>query len=66
MAIWQGRAGDESGAATALAELLPDLMRVLGPGHPHTLAARDRLAYGRGSAADAAETADEPAAAREP
>ncbi|MGA5121261.1 tetratricopeptide repeat protein [Streptomyces pseudogriseolus] len=66
MAIWQGRAGDESGAATALAGLLPDLMRVLGLDHPYTLATRDSLAFGRGIAVDAAETADEPDAAREP
>ncbi|WP_353962641.1 hypothetical protein [Streptomyces sp. NBC_01214] len=39
LAHWRGQAGDADGAAAALAELLADRMRVLGPDrpppHPH-------------------------------
>ncbi|MFF9457386.1 tetratricopeptide repeat protein, partial [Streptomyces flaveolus] len=50
----RGKAGDAAGAAAALAELLPDYVRVLGPDHPDTLAARDALATWQGEAGDAA------------
>ncbi|MFE6178837.1 hypothetical protein ACFQ8D_42610, partial [Streptomyces sp. NPDC056464] len=47
LAHWRGEAGDAVSAAIAFAELLPDLMRVLGPDHPHTLATRTNLAHWR-------------------
>jgi hypothetical protein len=34
LAQWQGKAGDEAGAATAFEDLLADCLRVLGPDHP--------------------------------
>lgn len=37
---------------TAFAELLPDMLRVLGPDHPHTLITRHNLAYWREEAGD--------------
>ncbi|GHF46074.1 hypothetical protein GCM10010359_55670 [Streptomyces morookaense] len=43
-----------SGAATALAELLDDRVRVLGPDHPDTLNTRHNLARWRGKAGDSA------------
>ncbi|MFI9366997.1 hypothetical protein ACIG5E_39095 [Kitasatospora sp. NPDC053057] len=45
-------AGDVAGAATAFAELLEDIVRVLGPDHPDTLAARSNPAWWRGMAGD--------------
>jgi hypothetical protein len=39
---------------TAFAELLDDYVRVLGPDHPHTLAARHNLARSQGEAGDVA------------
>ncbi|MFE6575498.1 tetratricopeptide repeat protein [Streptomyces rochei] len=50
----RGKAGDAAGAAAALAELLPDCVRVLGSDHPHTLATRHHLATWLGEAGDAA------------
>jgi hypothetical protein len=44
-------AGDPSGAATAIDQLLTDRLRVLGPDHPTTRATRDNLEYWRGKAA---------------
>lgn len=37
LAWWRGEAGDASGAAASLADLLDDGVRVLGANHPHTL-----------------------------
>ncbi|MGW3098732.1 hypothetical protein ACWDCC_35420 [Streptomyces sp. NPDC001102] len=37
LARWRGEAGDASGAAASLADLLDDGVRVLGADHPHTL-----------------------------
>ncbi|WP_330286787.1 tetratricopeptide repeat protein [Streptomyces sp. NBC_00576] len=54
LALWQGSAEDAAGAASALAELLEDYLRVLGPDHPHTLAVRHELARWRGAAGDTA------------
>ncbi|MFD7785490.1 tetratricopeptide repeat protein [Streptomyces nojiriensis] len=54
LARWRGEAGDAAGAAAALAELLPDRLRVLGPDHLDILATRHNLAYWRGDAAGAA------------
>jgi len=34
LAQWQGKAGDEAGAATAFEDLLAGCLRVLGPDHP--------------------------------
>lgn len=45
LAYWQGVAGNPAGAAAAFAELLTDHLRVLGPDHPNTLAARRQLNY---------------------
>ncbi|WP_238565822.1 tetratricopeptide repeat protein, partial [Streptomyces acidiscabies] len=57
LARWRGMAGDVSSAATALAELLDDFLRVLGPDHPDTLTTRHSLASWRGEAGDAAGAA---------
>ena len=43
--FWTGEAGDAAGARDQFAAFLPIIERVLGPEHPHTLAARDELAY---------------------
>jgi hypothetical protein len=48
LALWRGRAGDAVGAATALEQLLEDLLRILGPNHPDTLTAGENLALLRG------------------
>jgi hypothetical protein len=53
-----GQAGDAAGAAEAFRELLADMVRVLGPDHPHTLTARSNLAYWREQAGEAAGAAD--------
>ncbi|MGH3985454.1 MAG: tetratricopeptide repeat protein [Pseudonocardiaceae bacterium] len=45
--ITRGEAGDPAGAAAALEQLLADVLRVLGPDHPDTLATRHNLAYWR-------------------
>ncbi|MFJ8570398.1 tetratricopeptide repeat protein, partial [Streptomyces sp. NPDC093514] len=42
----------------AYAELLADMVRVLGPDHPNTLTTRNNLAYWRGMAGDAAGAAE--------
>ncbi|WP_461123923.1 tetratricopeptide repeat protein [Saccharothrix stipae] len=52
LARWRGEAGDPAGAAEAFAELLADRLRVGGPDHPDTLAARNNLAYWRKQAVD--------------
>ncbi|MFE7475747.1 tetratricopeptide repeat protein, partial [Streptomyces sp. NPDC057575] len=46
-----------AGAAAAFEELLADRLRVLGPDHPETLAARHNFASFRGEAGDAAGAA---------
>ena len=51
---WTGEAGDAAGTRDQYAALLPIMERVLGPGYPETLAARDSLAYWR-EKADGAE-----------
>ncbi|WP_328876303.1 hypothetical protein OHT76_43125 [Streptomyces sp. NBC_00287] len=50
MAHLRGETGDAAGAATAYADLLPHMVRVLGEDHPRTLAAHANLAYWRGEA----------------
>ncbi|WP_372453178.1 tetratricopeptide repeat protein [Streptomyces avidinii] len=42
-----------AGAAAAFEQLLADRKRVLGPDHPDTLYARNRLAHWRRAAGDA-------------
>ncbi len=54
LAYFCGKAGDPAGAVAALAELLPELVRVLGADHPDTLTSRANLAYFRGKAGDPA------------
>jgi hypothetical protein len=44
---WQGTAGDPAGAATALANLLTDVVRVLGPDHPDTRMAQAAVEHWR-------------------
>lgn len=46
-AFARGQAGDSAGAAAAYAELLPSMLRVLGPDHRETLAVRAHLAWWR-------------------
>jgi uncharacterized protein YjbI with pentapeptide repeats len=53
IAVAQGDDDDAAGAAAALEQLLPDLIRTLGPGHPQTLSAHSNLAHFRGKAGDA-------------
>ena len=48
-----GPPGDAAGARDQFAALLPVRERVLGPGHPDTLATRGILAYWTGQAGDA-------------
>ncbi|MFF2813192.1 tetratricopeptide repeat protein, partial [Streptomyces sp. NPDC058000] len=57
LASWRGEAGDAAGAATALAELFDDMLRVLGPNHPDTLIARSNAAFWRSEAGDKAGVA---------
>jgi hypothetical protein len=40
-----GEAGKPDQAAAQYRDLLDDLLRVLGPNHPHTLTTRANLAY---------------------
>lgn len=47
LARWQGEAGNPTGTATPLAELLEDQLQVLGPDHPYTLMTRNALAHWR-------------------
>ena len=54
LAAWTGRCGDAAGALRLLLELLPDCERVLGPGHPQTLAIRSNIAVWTGQCGDAA------------
>ncbi|MEU9088387.1 FxSxx-COOH system tetratricopeptide repeat protein [Streptomyces sp. NPDC048357] len=56
-ANWQGHAGDATGAANALTELLDD-SRALGRDHPRILTIRHNLAHWRGVAGEAAAAAD--------
>ncbi|MER5210507.1 tetratricopeptide repeat protein, partial [Streptomyces sp. NPDC002838] len=58
LALWQGTSGDAAGAADAMAELLPDFLRVFGPDNLNTLMARGNLADWRGKSGDAAGAAD--------
>ncbi|MFD5833910.1 tetratricopeptide repeat protein, partial [Streptomyces collinus] len=58
LAHWRGATGDVQGAADAFAALLDDFIRVLGPDHSDTLAARHSLAHWRGRAEDAANVAE--------
>jgi NB-ARC domain/Tetratricopeptide repeat len=57
LAYMQGRAGNATGAATALEELVEDSLRILGPDHPDTLGSRVNLAYLQGETGDAAGAA---------
>jgi hypothetical protein len=57
LAYWRGEAGDAVGAATVLAEVLADAIRILGPDHPDTLTTRHNLARLRGEAGDPASAA---------
>ncbi|MGW1290494.1 tetratricopeptide repeat protein, partial [Streptomyces sp. NPDC002586] len=50
---WRGRADDAAGAADAYEQLLAVRRRVLGEGHPDTLAAWGSFAHWRGKAGDA-------------
>ncbi|XVU24192.1 tetratricopeptide repeat protein [Actinoplanes sp. CA-054009] len=52
-----GESGNPAGAATATEQFLDDLLRVLGPGHPYTLAIRGNLADRRGEAGNPAGAA---------
>jgi NB-ARC domain/Tetratricopeptide repeat len=52
LAWWRGAAGHAVGAATALAQVLADQLRVLGPADPRTMATRTSLAYWQGEAGD--------------
>jgi hypothetical protein len=45
LAYWTGAAGDMAGPCDHFAELLPIQERVLGPGHPDTLATQYSLTY---------------------
>jgi hypothetical protein len=40
-----GRSGDPAAALRLSQDLLPDLVRVLGPDHPYTLTTRDYIAH---------------------
>jgi hypothetical protein len=55
-----GRAGDATGAAAAMEELLTDRLRVLGSDHPDTLTTRGNLAYWRGQAGMPVPSSDNP------
>ncbi|WP_328459573.1 tetratricopeptide repeat protein [Streptomyces sp. NBC_00448] len=48
LAYFRGEAGDAEGAAAAFAELLDDIVRVLGPDHPSTRTAQNNLARWQG------------------
>lgn len=52
LASWSVESGERSRAVAALAELLPDMRRVLGPDHPETLAVLHNLACCRAEAGD--------------
>jgi len=52
LASWRDKAGDPTGAVTALEQLLTDQLRILGPDHPDTLTIRGELASWRGKAGD--------------
>ncbi|MER5474562.1 tetratricopeptide repeat protein [Streptomyces sp. NPDC002685] len=54
LAYWRGESGDATGAVAGFEELLPDLARILGPDHPHTLTTRHALAAWRGRGGDTA------------
>ena len=58
LATWTGDAGDPARARDLLAELLPDMERVLGAEHPDTLRARHNLATLTGRAGDPARARD--------
>ena len=47
-----GKAGNSSGAAAALQQLLTDRLRLLGPEHPDTLSTRHDLARWQGEGGD--------------
>ncbi|WP_232839009.1 NB-ARC domain-containing protein [Streptomyces triticisoli] len=54
LAIWRGEAGDAAGAAQAFADLLEDMVRVLGPDHLNVRIVRhsiDQLVEGSGEEA---------------
>ncbi|WP_103343682.1 tetratricopeptide repeat protein [Amycolatopsis sp. CA-126428] len=62
LAAWRGAAGDPTGAARALEELLADRLRLQGPDHADTLSTNANLAAWRGESGDpagAAETLEE-------
>ncbi|MGW4651973.1 hypothetical protein [Kitasatospora sp. NPDC004289] len=42
-----------AGAVAVFEELLPEVLRVMGPGHYGTLATRSHLAYWQGRSGDA-------------
>ena len=54
IASWTGRHGDTAGALRLFQELLPDLIRVLGPDHPHVLTTRGNIASWMAEHGDAA------------
>jgi hypothetical protein len=45
LAAWTGEAGEPGEARRLFAALLPDVERVLGPGHPDTLTTKRSLEY---------------------
>ena len=54
IAHWTGQIGDPALALRLFRELLPDLVRVLGPDHPATLTTRNNIAGWTGQAGDPA------------
>ena len=56
---WTGEAGEAARARDQFAALIPAFERVLGPGHPHTLTARDNLARWTGESGDPAGARDQ-------
>ena len=54
IAHWTGESGDAAGALHLSQALLPDLQRVFGPDHPHTLTTRNNIAGWSGESGDAA------------
>ncbi|SFO57817.1 hypothetical protein SAMN05660359_04460, partial [Geodermatophilus obscurus] len=52
IAVWTGEVGDAAGALRLFEQLLPDLVRVLGPDHPAVLGTRDNTALYTGRSGD--------------
>ena len=55
IADWTGQRGDSAEALRLYQELLPDLVRVLGPDHPDTLTTRGSIAFWTGQRGNSAE-----------